>query len=109
MVLEELSHSQLIVECDSADEFDQIDVLLEEFGGVDLDDVCAVSEGAARRHPYYYVDDDCRPNYSETLADAFCVIGEVPWLSFAEFMAALELEENAQESDLESVSLEGVL
>ena len=109
MVLEELSHSQLIVECHSADEYAQIDMLLKEFGGVDCDHVGSVSEDGARARPYYYVDRDRRPSFSATLADAFCVIGDVPWLFFTEFMSALLIEENEQEPDLEPVSLEGVL
>lgn len=109
MVLEELAHSRLIVECHSADEYDQIDALLKEFSEVDFEGVRPMSDGGAQSNPYYYVDDERKPNSGATIADAFLVTGEVPWMTFAEFMTALELEENAQESDLESVSLEGVL
>lgn len=109
MVLEELSHGQLIVECHSADEYDQIDALLKEFGDVDFEGIAPMSDGVAQARPYYYVGDERKPRSSRTLDNVFDEIGKVPWTPFAEFMAALYVDENAQESDLESVSLEGVL
>ena len=109
MVLEELAHSRLVVECHSADEYAQIDELLEEFGDVDFDNVGPISEAAAQVNPYYYVGDDRDPRADRVLANVFDDIGEVPCMLFAEFMAALYVDENAQEPDLESVSLEGVL
>lgn len=109
MVLEELAHSRLVVECHSADEYAQIDVLLKEFGEVDFEDVYPMSDGGAQSNPYYYVDDKRKPNSGATIAGVIRGIGDVPCMAFDEFMSALQIEENAQESDLESVSLEGVL
>lgn len=109
MVLEELAHSRLVVECHSADEYTQIDELLKRFGEVNFEDVCPVSEHVAQVNPYYYVDDDRQPSAGRVLANVFDNIGEVPCMLFAEFIAALYVDENTQEPDLESVSLEGVL
>lgn len=109
MVLEESAHSQLVVECRSADEYAQLDALLREFGHVDFEDVYPMSDREVRDQPYYYVDDERRPRSGMTIAMVTRDIGDVPCITFAEFMTALQIEENAQESDLGPVSLEGIL
>lgn len=108
MVLEDLAHSNLIVECHSANEYTQLDELLKQFENIRFDGVMTPSDQWVRDNPYYYVYKNM-PLGTSQLATAIDDNGDVPWMTFSKFMENLEIEEEERESDLESVSLEGVL
>ena len=108
MVLEALAESKLVIKCHSADEYAKVDEVLENSGLVSFARVPFVSEQDAKNNPYYYVEDEA-PTFDATLNSVFASIGEVPWMTFADFMTALEDEENESEIELPQTSLEDVL
>lgn len=94
MLLDDLIHTRLAVRCASAEEYDQIDQLLQDSADFEFPDVSPVDEEEAEDHPYYFVTPSGDPSYERTferLQDKYTSMERE--ISFQDFMDGVRLEQ----------------
>ena len=93
MLLDDLIHTRLVVRCASAEEYAQVDQLLQGSADFEFPDIDPVDEEEAENNPYYFVSPSGDPMYERTferLQDRYASMERE--ISFQDFMDGVCLE-----------------
>ena len=94
MLLDDLIHTRLAVCCASAEEYAQVDQLLQDSADFEFPDINPVDEEEAEDNPYYFVTPNGEPMYERTFERLqYKYTSMEREISFHDFMEGVRFEQ----------------
>lgn len=94
MLLDDLIHTRLAVCCASAEEYAQVDQLLQDSADFEFPDISSVNDEEAEDNPYYFVTPNGEPMYERTFERLqYKYTSMEREISFHDFMEGVRFEQ----------------